>query len=396
LGDPAQTPGATLTGATTPGPFDPTLGRVPTALAHALFRGADWGACADLALTTALAAASPNTRRAWASDWAVFRTWAQGRAAHWLPAESDRLRLPVLPELVVRFITDLAGGDAGAPPRTLATVRRYVSTLSTLHRLLDCPDPTKTALVRNALTARARRSGGPGQAAPLRWAQIEEALRVLPEDLFGLRDKTLLAVAHNTLARRAELVALDVADVEFLPAGAALVALRPTKSNLAAEVAYRYLAPVTAVLVRQWLERSGLREGALWVALHRTGRARRSNGQRGAARAWLAHGRRLTAPEVNVIVKRTVGRLAVARGDLVLPAGPPAVQHRALLDYARAYSGHSTRIGAAQDLAAAGVSTAALLQAGGWSDERLLQRYLRRLGALEGGMAQFFQGVGVR
>jgi integrase/recombinase XerD len=59
-----------------------------------------------------------------------------------------------------------------------------------------------------------------------------------------------------------------------------------------------------------------------------------------------------------------------------------------------AYSGHSPRIGAAQDMAAAGVSTAAMLQAGGWSDERMLKRYLRKLGALEGGMAQLFRDGG--
>jgi hypothetical protein len=41
-------------------------------------------------------------------------------------------------------------------------------------------------------------------------------------------------------------------------------------------------------------------------------------------------------------------------------------------------------------MAAAGVSTAAILQAGGWSDERMVKRYIRRLSALEGGMAQLF------
>jgi hypothetical protein len=49
------------------------------------------------------------------------------------------------------------------------------------------------------------------------------------------------------------------------------------------------------------------------------------------------------------------------------------------------------RVGAAQDMAAAGVSTAAILQAGGWADERMVKRYLRKLGALEGGMAQLFR-----
>ncbi|MEJ2386973.1 MAG: tyrosine-type recombinase/integrase [Chromatiaceae bacterium] len=376
--------------------LDPALGRLPAAAAQALFAGDAWEASAELALVTALAAASPHTRSAWANDWAVFRRWALGRAACWLPEERARVRLPVLPELLVRFIEDMAAGYAGSPPRAIGTIRRYLATLATLHRLLDCPDPTKAAIVANALKARARGSGGPGQAAPLRWADVEEAIRVLPEDLAGLRDKTLLAVAHNTLARRAELVALDVDDVELLPEAVALVALRPTKARLEAAVEHRYLAPATTALVRAWLAESGLRTGALFVAMHRNGLARRSNGRRGAARELLANGRRLTDKEVNVIIKLAMGRLAVARGELRLPEGPPAARRRALLAHARAYSGHSPRIGAAQDMAAAGVSSAAMLQAGGWSDERMLKRYLRKLGALEGGMAQLFRDGGPR
>ncbi|WP_295454966.1 hypothetical protein [uncultured Thiodictyon sp.] len=63
------------------GRFDPALGRLPGAVAHALFHGDDWLATSSLSITTALEAAAPNTRIAWACDWAVFRTWALGRAA---------------------------------------------------------------------------------------------------------------------------------------------------------------------------------------------------------------------------------------------------------------------------------------------------------------------------
>jgi integrase len=163
------------------------------------------------------------------------------------------LRLPVLPEVLVRFITEMVEGECGQGGRSIATVRRYLSTLSTLHRLLDVPDPTKAQIVRNTLKARTRRSGGQTQAAPLRWEQVQQVIEVLPNDLPGLRDKTLLAVAHNSLARRAELVAIDVADVQFLEDGVATVALRPTKTNLEAERDYRFLAAPTTALVKEWL-----------------------------------------------------------------------------------------------------------------------------------------------
>jgi integrase/recombinase XerD len=370
--------------------FDPALGRLPTAVAYALFADAHWVSTQNPAIATALEAASENTRIAWASDWSVFRAWALGRASQWFPQESERLRLPVLPEVLVRFITEMVEGECGQGGRSIATVRRYLSTLSTLHRLLDVPDPTKAQIVRNTLKARTRRSGGQTQAAPLRWEQVQQVIEVLPNDLPGLRDKTLLAVAHNSLARRAELVAIDVADVQFIEDGVATVALRPTKTNLEAERDYRFLAAPTTALVKEWLARSGLREGPLFTGIQRSGKARLTNGQRSMARALRDHGKRLTPAHVSQIVKLAIARVAQAQGDLVVDASSPTEKRRALLAYARDYSGHSPRVGAAQDMAAAGVSTAAILQAGGWSDERMVKRYIRRLSALEGGMAQLF------
>jgi integrase len=368
------------------GRFDPALGRLPGALAHALFRGDEWLATADLSITAALEAAAPNTRIAWACDWAVFRTWALGRAAVWYPDERDRIRLPTRPELLVRFVTDMLGGYDGEPARARATVLRYLSTLSTLHRLLDAPDPTKAPMVRNTVKAKTRGSGGQDQAAPFRWADVLDALRVLthdPGDLKGLRDAALLAVGHNTMARRAELVAIDVADLEFADGDGALVMLRPTKLRLEAEPEPRYLAPLTADLLRTWLARAEIHAGPVFTRL-------RSNGARGRAAVLLVTAERLSAPEVNTVVKLAVARIAIVNGTLDVLSSDRREVRRAMLRFAAAFSGHSLRVGAAQDLAAAGVSTAGILQAGGWKDERMIRRYLRKLRAREGGMAQFF------
>lgn len=369
--------------------YDSTLGRVPTALAQALFRGDAWVTISDPAIVAAVEAAAQNTRGAWAHDWAVFRTWMLERGALWYD-ERARTRLPVLPEVLARFVTEMVAGYEDAPPRAIATVRRYLATLSTLHRLLDIPDPTKTAIVRNTLKARARRSGGQAQAAAFRWADVEAALQVLPDTLQGLRDKALLAVGHNTLARRAELVALDVADIEF-QGDVGIAMLRPTKANLEAEPDPRFLSRVSASLVHEWLARSELCAGPLFTAVSRHGSTRATNGQRGSLRAWCPYGRRISPGEVNATIKRAAALIAQARGEVTLPsAQDQTARRRAIMAYAKGYSGHSLRVGAAQDMAAAGVSTAAILQAGGWSDERMIKRYLRRLNAAEGGMAQLF------
>jgi len=53
------------------------------------------------------------------------------------------------------------------------------------------------------------------------------------------------------------------------------------------------------------------------------------------------------------------------------------------------YSGHSTRIGAAQDLAAANVSLVNIMTAGGWRDPTMPAHYSRAQAAEQGGMARF-------
>ncbi len=93
---------------------------------------------------------------------------------------------------------------------------------------------------------------------------------------------------------------------------------------------------------------------------------------------------RLPAAQVNVIVKLAVARLAEARGELAVGEG--GLPARAWLAFAKDYSGRSLRVGAAQDIAAVGMGTAAILQAGGWKDECMVRCYIRKLGA---GMAQF-------
>jgi len=359
--------------------------RLPAALTEPLFSAEGWLSAPSPLIESAIAAAAPNTRQAWAADWGVFRDWCQGPAVRHIPDRAARITLPVSPELLAHFVRDQATG-AGTPnarPRRMTSIRRYLSTLATLHRLLELPDPTKHPLVLNTLKAQARGSGGAGQAAALRWSQIVAIWPLLPDTVMGWRDRALLAVAHNTLARRAELVALDVTDLDWLDDGAATVALRPTKTDLEAGVDIRYLSPPAAEAVRGWLERAGLEDGPLFTRIQRNGKAHLRD---------TLHGQRLSVSAVNLIIKDAVGRLAEARGDLRIPEDATEAERRTRWRaYAADWSGHSLRVGAAQDMAAAGVETAAILQAGGWKDVRMIKRYLRQLSALEGGMAQWWQ-----
>ena len=69
-------------------------------------------------------------------------------------------------------------------------------------------------------------------------------------------------------------------------------------------------------------------------------------------------------------------------------AGATLYLHRDSVTLVRRISGHSPRVGAAQDMIASGIETPAILQAGRWKSASMVQRYGERLLAKRNGAAQ--------
>ena len=93
------------------------------------------------------------------------------------------------------------------------------------------------------------------------------------------------------------------------------------------------------------MDAAGITSGALFRSMRRGG---------------VVSDRRLTAAEVSRLL-----RVMAAQAGVMLEG----------------ISGHSTRIGAAQDAAAAGIGMPAILQAGGWRSAQMVTRYVRGLDA---------------
>jgi integrase/recombinase XerD len=53
-------------------------------------------------------------------------------------------------------------------------------------------------------------------------------------------------------------------------------------------------------------------------------------------------------------------------------------------------SGHSMRVGAAQDMAVAGISLPAIMLAGGWKSVEMVMRYIEHTDVQNSGMAQLY------
>ena len=281
-----------------------------------------------------------NTERALRADTAVFTGWCAAAGLASLPAE---------PGAVAAFVD--AMGDVKAP----ATVRRYVASIAACHRAARLPSPCGDNAVRMALKRLHRARGrAQAQAAPLTRDRVETMLTAAGEGPRALRNRALLAVAYDSLCRRSELVALRCDDVQAGPHGDATLTLRRSKTDQEGQGSVRYLAPDTMRAVHAWLDAAGHGEGALFRSVSKAGT--------------------IGGPLDPGDVARVFKNMAKAAG--LAPSVVAAV------------SGHSSRVGAAQDQVRHGVELPAVMQAGGWTTPAMVARYSARLEARRSGAAK--------
>ena len=293
----------------------------------------------DPCARAARGALSANTVRARRSDFEIFTGWCMDRGETALPAE---------PEIVAAFI------DSMAETRAPATVTRYVASIMAVHRTAGVDGHAMAEPVRLALQRMRRRKGRrQDQALGLTFSLRQRLLEAAGDRLIDYRNRALLAVAYDSMLRRSELVALEVSDIAEDDDGAATVLVRSSKADPEGSGEFVYLARDSVELVRAWLGRSGVSEGRLFRSLCR--------GVLGGS---------LDAGQIPRIFKAMAKRAKL----------PDETVER--------ISGHSTRVGAAQDMVACGIGMPAILQAGRWKSPAMVNRYGERLLARRSGAAQ--------
>lgn len=286
---------------------------------------------------------APNTLLSWRRAWRAWTDYCRRVEQPALPATVPLLRAFLLERI-----------EAG---RKRATLESDIAMLAIVHRLVGLPPPMESmearlmwrGLRREHLTARQR------QAKGLTYDDVDALLAALdltiPRDV---RDAALLSVAIETMFRRSELIALRIEDLSVEPDGSGRILLRHSKTDQEGAGVLQYLSPDAVGRIQRWLEVAGLSEGPIFRSTPRSSKADRYD---------------------TPLSDRDVARIFKARA---LAAG---------LDPER-ISGHSTRVGAAQDLLAANFSPAEIMRQGRWKSERMLIRYGESLNAGRGAVAQ--------
>jgi site-specific recombinase XerD len=268
------------------------------------------------------------TIRAYRADILVFERWCEARG--YCP-------FPVACDVLCRFVE--AQGKVVVPN----TIRRRLVSIRKAHSLLGLPDPTRDEAV--CLTYRRTMRANPVrplQAAGMTAAYLEAILAAQPETPLGLRNRAMLALGYELLSRRSELVALRDDDLVKRQDGTMRVLIRRSKADPYGLGRIAFTSPETARRVQAWTQWRGTRSAWLFCPIVQGKPVDRA----------------LSAPSVSRIIK-TAAKTAGAQ---------PEPSHK--------FSGHSLRVGAAQDLLTRGFATAAIMRAGGWKSTAVLARYL--------------------
>ena len=279
---------------------------------------------------------APSTIRAYRADFIDFIHFCHGRDANALPAQ---------PILVVQYICKLT-----VSCRSSASIRRALCGLSAIHKLNRFEDPTKDPDVALEMRRMHRKLGRScSQAGSINIETLEKLLLATDDSIRGIRDRALLLVAYDTLCRRSELVSLQVKDVKINNKNGietSSILLRKSKTDQDSTGKWLHLSKRAHLALTEWMNKLPEGREYLMVGIDRGGRISLSS---------------LGSGQINRIYKRIARNAGL---DKLVIEG---------------ISGHSMRVGAAQDLLNSGASMPIIMQRGRWSKTDTVMRYVERI-----------------
>ena len=295
-------------------------------------------------------AQAANTRASYASQWKQWITWCQ---------EQDCPHtLPVHPGILILYLRDRARSGC-----KLATLKVVLATISAKHREGDHVDPTKNPRVKEYMKGFANEQAALGVKQKQAKGLTGECLAAIkatachPRRMTSNRtekqsraehrgavDVALVMLMRDGLLRISEVANLTWDDLTIQSDGSSRLTIRRSKTDSEGEGAVQFISPATSkALMRICLQ-----------------------GEKKSERIF---------PFTVQHIRRRIKAACQAAG---LGDG---------------FSGHSSRVGMAQDLVAAGTDLTSLMNAGRWTTSRMPARYTREQEAGRGAVARYY-GMG--
>ena len=175
---------------------------------------------------------------------------------------------------------------------------------------------------------------------------LEKMISKTSDDLRGKRDKALLLLAYDSLCRRGELVSLKINDIVYDDSGIpVLIHLRKSKTDQEAVGKVIRITMKTQAAIKRWIDGANIAEGFLFRGIKNN--------------EYISEF--LSPGQINRIYKRMATEAKVPKEQI------------------KKISGHSIRVGAAQDLIKSGVSLPILMNRGRWSKPDTAMRYVEAM-----------------
>ena len=255
--------------------------------------------------------------------------------------DGDTSALPAKPLEVARYISILTGRGLKS-----SSIRIAIAAISSIHKLNSLDDPTQHPTVKIELRRMHRTLGRYSQQAFGITAPIlEKMLCATANNIRGIRDRALLLLAYDSMCRRSELVSLRITDIQINELeNCTQMKVRLSKSKTDQELQGRWICPTqrSTEALSLWLSQAKLKDGFLFRGVNNANDIAQE----------------LKSSQINRIYKRLAK-------DANLP--------KEIIDH---ISGHSMRVGAAQDLLSAGASMPEIMHRGRWSKIDAVMRYL--------------------
>src|ERR1700716_354871 len=102
---------------------------------------------------------------------------------------------------------------------------------------------------------------------PTGWKDIQEFIASAGGGRRAERERAMLCVAYETLARRGELVALEVRDIDFHPNGTGQALIRRGKTDAEGQGRLAYLSRETVEWLKIWVDNAKISDGPIFRRL---------------------------------------------------------------------------------------------------------------------------------